>query len=341
MPKVTIYDVAKAANCSTATVSLVLNKSNRISPKTQKQVMKVVEQMGYTPNYIAQSLHSRTTNTLGLVVPNVENPLFSMMISGIEDCANDKGYNIILGIADSNDKKEDFYLDMLQRERVDGLILFPSFLHSLSEKVERLNSFQTPIVLCGSSGNEIQNISYVKCDNRIGSYTAITHLIDIGCRRIGCIFPSVNPSQYESRMTGYRDALYYNALPFQQELIKVCPPDNASISAATAALLEEQNPDGIFCLYDYAAISVIRAILRSGRRIPEDVALIGYDNIQISDFLPISLSSIDTHARMMGRKATEILIQKIIDADTPCQQHLLKPALVLRESTDRKGRHRT
>lgn len=335
MPKVTIYDVAKAANCSTATVSLVLNKSKRIRPETQKQVMQVVEQMGYTPNYIAQSLHSRCTHTLGLVVPNVENPLFSMMISGIEDCANAKGYNIILGITDSNNQKEDFYLDMLQRERVDGLILFPSFLHSLSEKINRLNSFQTPIVLCGSSGNEIQNISYVKCDNRIGAYIAITHLIDIGCRRIGCIFPSVNPSQYESRMTGYQDALYYNALPFQPELIKICPTDNASISAATTALLEEQNPDGLFCLYDYAAISVIRAILRFGRRIPEDVALIGYDNIQISDFLPISLSSIDTHAREVGQKATEIMIQKIVDADTPCQQLLLKPELVVRESSDR------
>lgn len=333
MSKITIYDVAKAANCSAATVSLALNNSNRIRPETQEHVMKVVTQMGYTPSHIAQSLHSKSTNTLGLVVPNVENPLFSMMISGIEKCANAKGYSTILGIADSDDKKENFYLNMLQCERVDGLILFPSFLHTLSEKINRLNGSKIPIVLCGSSGNEIQNISYVKCDNRIGSYTAITHLIDIGCRRIGCIFPSVNSSQYESRMTGYQDALYYNGIPFRQELVKICSPDNASIVAATTELLEEQQPDGIFCLYDYAAISVIRAILRSGRRIPDDVALIGYDNIQISDFLPISLSSIDTRAQEVGQKATEILIQKIADANTPAQQIILKPDLVVREST--------
>lgn len=224
---------------------------------------------------------------------------------------------------------------MLQRERVDGLILFPSFLHSLSEKINRLNSFQTPIVLCGSSGNEIQNISYVKCDNRIGAYIAITHLIDIGCRRIGCISPLwIRPNMKAVWLaTGTRFII--TPCRSSRSLSKICPTDNASISAATTALLEEQNPDGLFCLYDYAAISVIRAILRSGRRIPEDVALIGYDNIQISDFLPISLSSIDTHAREVGQKATEIMIQKILDADTPCQQLLLKPELVVRESSDR------
>ena len=334
MSKVTIYDVAKAANCSTATVSLVLKKSNRIKPETQQLVMEVVKQLGYTPNYMAQSLSSKTTSTLGLVVPNVENPLFSMMISGIEDYANVKGYNIILGIADSNDQKENFYLDMLQRKQVDGLILFPSFLNSLADKLEHLNT-QTPIVLCGSSGNQIQDINYVKCDNRLGSYTAISHLIDVGCRNIGCIFPAVNKSQFESRMTGYQDALYYHDLPYRKELIKICPADHASISEATSELLKEQNPDGIFCLYDYAAISVIRAILRSGRRIPEDVALVGYDNIQISDFLPISLSTIDTRGRDVGRKAAEILMQKIATPETPCQQIIVKPELVIRESTMR------
>lgn len=164
MPKVTIYDVAKAANCSTATVSLVLNKSNRIRPETQKQVMKVVEQMGYTPNYIAQSLHSRSTNTLGLVVPNVENPLFSMMISGIEDCANAKGYNIILGIADSNDKKEDFYLDMLQRERVDGLILVPFLPAFAFRKNKPVKFFSNPHRFVRQFGK--RNSKYQLCKMR-------------------------------------------------------------------------------------------------------------------------------------------------------------------------------
>ena len=318
MSKVTIYDVAKKANCSTATVSLVLKKSNRIKPETAKAVMDVVEQLGYTPNYIAQSLSSKATNTLGLIVPNVENPLFSMMISGIEDYANSKGYNLILGITNATSEKESFYLDMLQRKQVDGLILFPSFLGTLTKKVEYLSQMRTPIILCGSSGSELKNISYVKCDNRLGSYTAVNHLVDIGCRLIG-----------------YQDALRNCGIPFREELIRVCTPDNDSIFNATLTLLKEQKPDGIFCLYDYSAITVMRAVFCAGLRIPEDIAIIGYDNIKMSGFLPVPLSSIDTHSQEVGQKAAEILMQKISDPDEQVHQVVLKPDLVVRESTDR------
>lgn len=335
MSKVTIYDVAKKANCSTATVSLVLKKSNRIKPETAKAVMEVVEQLGYTPNYIAQSLSSKATNTLGLIVPNVENPLFSMMISGIEDYANSRGYNLILGITNATSEKESFYLDMLQRKQVDGLILFPSFLDSLSKKVEYLGRLRTPIVLCGSSGSELKNISYVKCDNRLGSYTAIRHLVDIGCRRIGCIFPVTDGQQYNSRMIGYRDALRDCGIPFREELIQVCTPDNDSIFHTTLTLLKEQKPDGIFCLYDYSAITVMRAVFCAGLRVPEDIALIGYDNIKMSGFLPVPLSSIDTHSQEVGQKAAEILMQRINNPDEPFRQIILKPDLIARESTDR------
>ncbi len=335
MSKVTIYDVAKKANCSTATVSLVLKKSNRIKPETAKAVMDVVEQLGYTPNYIAQSLSSKATNTLGLIVPNVENPLFSMMISGIEDYANSKGYNLILGITNATSEKESFYLDMLQRKQVDGLILFPSFLGTLTKKVEYLSQMRTPIILCGSSGSEMKNISYVKCDNRLGSYTAVNHLVDIGCRRIGCIFPVTDEQQYKSRLIGYQDALRNCGIPFREELIRVCTPDNDSIFNATLTLLKEQKPDGIFCLYDYSAITVMRAVFCAGLRIPEDIAIIGYDNIKMSGFLPVPLSSIDTHSQEVGQKAAEILMQKISDPDEQVHQVILKPDLVIRESTDR------
>ena len=335
MSKVTIYDVAREANCSTATVSLALNNSTRIKKETREHIIKVVKQLGYSPNYMARSLSSKTTNTLGLIVPNVENPIFSMMISGIEDYANSKGYNLILGITNAIAEKESFYLDMLQRKQVDGLILFPSFLGSLAEKLEYLNQLRTPIILCGSSGSQINNISYVKCDNRLGSYIAVSHLVDIGCHNIGCIFPAIDEHQFESRTIGYQDALYYHNIPFRKDLIKVCSPDNDSIFNATLTLLKEQRPDGIFCLYDYGAVSVMRAVFCTGLRIPEDIAIIGYDNIKISGFLPISLSSIDTHSQEVGQKAAEILMQRINNPNEPFQQIVLKPDLVIRESTKR------
>ena len=130
MTKTTIYDIAKAANCSAATVSLALNNSNRIKPETKQHILSIAAQLNYVPNYVAKSLISSTTNSIGLIVPNVENPLFSMMISGIENYANNNGYNIILGLTEADEQREDFYLDMLQRRQVDGLILFPSFFVS-------------------------------------------------------------------------------------------------------------------------------------------------------------------------------------------------------------------
>ena len=218
---------------------------------------------------------------------------------------------------------------------MDGLILFPSFLGSLSKKVEYLSQLRTPIILCGGSGSELKNISYVKCDNRLGSYTAIRHLVDIGCRRIGCIFPVTDEQQYKSRLIGYQDALRAHGIPFRKELIRVCTPDNDSIFQATLTLLKEEKPDGIFCLYDYSAITVMRAVFCAGLRIPEDIAIIGYDNIKMSGFLPVPLSSIDTHSQEVGQKAAEILMQKITDPDEPFRQVVLKPDLIVRESTGR------
>lgn len=183
---------------------------------------------------------------------------------------------------------------------MDGLILFPSFLGSLSKKVEYLSQLRTPIILCGSSGSDLKNISYVKCDNRLGSYTAIRHLVDIGCRRIGCIFPVTDEQQYKSRLIGYQDALRDHGIPFRNELIRVCTPDNDSIFQVTLTLLKEEKPDGIFCLYDYSAITVMRAVFCAGLRIPEDIAIIGYDNIKMSGILPVPLSSIDTHSQEVG-----------------------------------------
>lgn len=149
------------------------------------------------------------------------------------------------------------------------MILFPSFLGSPSKKVEYLSQLRTPIILCGSSGSELKNISYVKCDNRLGSYTAIRHLVDIGC-----IFPVTDEQQYKSRLIGYQDALRDHGIPFRNELIRVCTPDNDSIFQATLTLLKEEKPDGIFCLYDYSAITVMRAVFCAGLRIPEDIAII-------------------------------------------------------------------
>lgn len=334
MSKVTIYDIAKAANVSTATVSLSLSGNNRIRPETRQRIVEIANQLGYSPNYIAQSLSTKATHTLGLIIPNIDNPVYSQMVSGVELYANKKGYNLILGLSNSNLKKELFYFDMLQRERVDGLILFPTFMDALEDKLNKREDVKSKVVLCGSSGiSSITDISYAKCNNRAGALLAVSHLIETGRRRIGCIFPSSTAQQYYSRKLGYQDALKQHNIAYDEHLIKVCSANDESIVHATKELIEEQHPDAVFCLYDYCAFSVMHALQSMGLRIPQDISVIGYDNIPMSNFFSTALSTIDTHGTEVGRLATELLIEKITNPDTPPRQITIKPELVIRDST--------
>lgn len=333
MSNVTIYDVAKEAACSTATVSLALAGDKRIQPKTVSKVMKAAKKLGYIPNYTAKSLSKKTTDTLGLIVPNIENPLFSLMISGIESYANSKKFDLILGISDSDRDKEIFYLDMLRSKRVDGLIVFPTFIDSVAERLNNANSLP-PLVLCGSSGRGIRNTSYAKCNNRLGAYLATEHLITMGCKKIGCIFPANDSAQYSSRYNGYCEAMKAANIEINPDLICFCKPLNEEIFSVTTNLIKEHRPDGIFCICDYHAIIVMHAIASLGLKMPDDIKLIGFDNISLSAFLPTPLSTIDTKGYEVGRTAAQLLLEKINHPDTHVKQIEIEPSLIVRGSTD-------
>ena len=249
MSKVTIYDVAKEAGCSTATVSLVLQNSDKIKASTQQRVLDAVEKLGYLPNFAARSLSSKFTNLLGLIVPNMENPLFAHMIKGVEEYANSKGYGIILGISDLSLDKEMFYMQMLQERRVDGLLVFPTFVDEIFERFICGKSDESiPLVLCGSTGVQEYPVSYVKCDNRMGAYMATDHLVTSGRRRIGCLCAVADHRQAESRINGYRDALMFHGIERDDDLIRFCTQDTEDIHRAAAALLREQRVGASLCL---------------------------------------------------------------------------------------------
>lgn len=334
MHRITIYDVAREVGCSAATVSLVLQNSNKIKLSTRQKVLQVVDQLGYIPNYTARSLSKQSTHTLGLIVPNLENPIFSQMISGVEEYANSKGYNLLLGVSNMDMQKEFLYLDMLRQKQVDGLLIFPTFLNEILQKLHgKPERNVLPIVFCGSSGEHSSEISFVKCDNRMGAYIATEHLIQIGRKRIGFVCASVDAQQSASRIAGYRDALSFYGIECSDKLIRYCPQTEEEIFKTTIQIIQEEKVDAIFYLYDYIAIAAIRAIQSIGLRIPQDVAIMGYDNIHISRYLPTTLSTIDTHSHRVGYMAAEMLTDKIEHPDTPSRKILLKPSLVIGEST--------
>ncbi len=331
---VTIYDIAKEAGVSAATVSLAMNNSGKIKEETKQHIRAIAERLGYTPNYAARSLINSRSFSIGVVVPNLTNPLFATMLGEMISTANSKGYTIVVGSSEQSIDKERNYIAMLSEQRVDGMIIFPSFLEELfPEFIKGKDDATIPLVLCGSANAFSENISYVKCDNHMGGYIATEHLIQNGKKRIALLSAVKEKSQAASRIAGYRDAHEFYDLPYHEDLVQFCSPDPADIFDATVSLINDKGVDAFFCLFDDMCLPVIRAVESLGLSIPDDIAIVGYDNIALSALLPTSLTSVDTHAKLIGSMAVKQLIKKIEDPTSESRKIILKPDLVVREST--------
>ena len=330
---VTIADIAKECNCSIATVSLVMSGNHRISEKTRNKVLDAAKRMGYMPNYTATTLASGQTMTLGVIVPNLSNPTFCEMVDGIEKTASEYNYSILLGISNQSSSKEDEYIQMLLQKRIDGLLLFPTFLNKVIPTYSEFLGKKVPIFLCGSSLKTFDNIGYVKTDNRMGGYIATEHLIQSGRKRIACLCPVVDKLQAASRISGYADAHAFYGLDYTEDLIVYCSPQDDDIQNCVKKLLKEQRVDAIFSISDYNCIPVIKAIADMGLKIPDDIALIGYDNSSFSKNFFTPFSSVDIHPAHMGSIATKHLIELIQDPMSEPQKIILKPELIIRESS--------
>ena len=331
---VTIYDIAREAGVSPSTVSLVMNNSKKIKSSTTAHVREVAKKLGYIPNFAARSLTNSQTFNLGVIVPNLSNPLFCSMLGEIVNAAHNHGYGIVLGLSDQSIDKEKQYITMLSEQRVDGIIIFPTFLDDIfPEFIKGKNDAEIPMILCGTSTKQSDNINYVKCDNHMGGYIATEHLIQTGKHRIACLCAVEEKTQAISRIAGYRDAHEFYNLPYPAELVSFCAPDSESIYQETVRLINEQGVDAFFCLFDYMCLPVICAIEALGKRIPQDIAIVGYDNIDISAMLPIPLTSVETHARQIGSMAVNQLIKKIEDPTTETRKVVVKPELIIRASS--------
>ena len=298
--------------------------------------IKVAKELGYTPNYAARCLIKSQTHTIGVIAPNLSNQLFCMMVNGIATSANELGYNIVLGLSEQSIENEKKNMQMLSERRVDGLVVFPSFPDAVLPDFADSNNRNIPLILCGNSNKHNNNFSFVKCDNHMGGYIATEHLIENGCKRIACICAIVEKEQAASRISGYSDALEFHNIPQDENLVVFCSQESDDIFNTTVNLIKKHNIDGVFCLYDYMSLPVMRAALSLGKRIPEDIAIIGYDNIDIVSQLPIPLSSVNTHAQVVGSLAAKHLIKKIQNPNDEVKRIILKPEIVVRESSKRQ-----
>jgi DNA-binding LacI/PurR family transcriptional regulator len=334
--KITIYDVAKKAGCSSATVSLVLKDDKRVKIETREKVIEVMKELKYKPNYFARGLVNQKTNSLGLIVPDLKNPIFSDIIEGAEQYVSSKGYHLIVGVTNLDKEKEMLYLNMLREKKIDGLIILPTFIEDIKKELVRFKRENFPFVLSGVSLDDI-NVNYVSCNMEEGAYLAVSHLIEQGHTSIAFISGVANENQSNQRLIGYKKALAENGIPFQEDNYICCGPSISEAYEATRKLIKsKKDVTGMFCLYDYLAMGVMKAIIDEGLKIPDDYAVAGYDNVEIAQYMPVPLTTIETHNKKVGETAAKVLIEQIEGSMCEFQHIVMSPKLVIRDSTARK-----
>ena len=333
----TIYDVAKRAGVSAMTVSRVINGKKDVKPETRERVLKAIEEIGYVPNSLARSFVLQRTRTIGLVITDITNPFFTTLARGVEDTAMRNQFSVIFCNTDEDPEKEVLYLELLARKRVDGVILA-----SASGKRTPLKSIlirNIPVVLIDREIEGLDDVDIVKGDSVYGAYLLTKHLIELGHRRIGIIVGSKNISTAEDRVEGYKRALKDAGIPLDEQLIKFGKYSRESGYSFTKELLNLENPpSAIFGGNNFIAVGAMMAIRDMGLRVPENIALVSFDDIESLSLVYPFFTVVTQPAYSMGVIATELLIRRIEDKDKVKERRkvILQPDLIVRESAGEK-----
>lgn len=324
---ISIKDVAKYAGVSVATVSRVLNNSGYVGQDTRKKVEKAIEELNYKPNEVARSLFKKQSTTIGLIVPDIMNPFFPELARAVEDTAIQLGYNVILCNSDGDQKKEQNYLDILQQQYVNGIIVSSNTL--TAAQIVRLNIPVVSIDRVISKG-----LPTIVVENKKGAMMATRYLQSKGCRRIGHIKGNSSVVNAEERCEGYKEIIG-NEPWFDETYIAEGQYDMQSSIQATLELLQRHpDIDGIFAANDIMAIGAIKAAYQLGKKVPEDIAIIGFDGISLSKATTPELTTIEQPIYEMGEKATKMLVS-LMEQQTVDQENykILDVTLIEREST--------
>lgn len=314
----TIADVARRAGVSTATVSRVLAGVGQARPETRKRVEAAAVELEYRPSGIARSLKSRTTRTLGLIVTDIENPFFPELVRAIEDAARAAGYAVLLCNADDDPDREAAYLDLLVERRVDGVVIAASSLGSHHR--EWLASPPLPVVLVNTTAHGVA-LPAIVSDNLAGGRLAVEHLLESGHRRIGYLEAPRNPDSGD-RLAGARAAFTAARRPTGDLVLAAGEPGVAGGERATRELLA-RTPDAtaVFAYNDLMAIGAMRAIKASGRQVPQDVSVIGFDDVALAAFVDPPLTTMAQSTAELGRWAFERLSMSLSGSPSGSQEH--------------------
>jgi len=333
MPVAQVRDVAALAGVSPATVSNALNHPAKVSPTTLARIQSAIDELGYIRNDAARQLRAGTNRAVGMIVLDIANPFFTDVARGVEDVLLDDQRPLILGNSSQEPHRETNYLDLFEQQRMDGVLITP--VANVLDRLRRLRDRGTSVVLVDRM-TRAKEFSSVSIDDKMGGRIATEHLLEIGRRRIAFIGGPANLTQVGNRLSAARaavDAFGSGEITFVETESMNADAGRIGVEQLLS-LPEQQRPDAVFAANDLVALGVLQALTLRGVRVPDDIAIVGYDDIEFASSAAIPLSSVRQPAHTMGSTAAQLLLDVIADPAASKVRHItLKPELVVRRSS--------
>ena len=330
-----VKDVAQRAGVSLGTVSNVLNRPEVVNPVTRKRVLAAIEELGFVRNEAARQLRAGRSRVIGVIVLDVANPFFTDLAAGVEAAATDVGLQVVLCNSAADAEREARYLSMLEEQRAFGILITP--VDPQSTQLSRIRGRGTSVVLADRATKRA--LCSVSVDDEAGGEMAVTHLLDRGHHRLGFVGGPLSVGQVIDRLTGARRAAAAKR-PGRAATLSVIETPGLTIAAGreagerVAKLAPGKRPTAIFCANDLLALGLLQELTRHEIRVPDDVALIGYDDIDFAAASTVPLTSIRQPRAELGRAAAELLIDEVQNTETHRhRQVVFRPELVIRDST--------
>ncbi|MDQ6422053.1 LacI family DNA-binding transcriptional regulator [Paenibacillus sp. LHD-117] len=337
---VTIKDIAKAAQVSVTTVSRALNGYFDVNEDTRRKIESIAKQLGYSPNMAARSLISKKTKTLGLLLSNVtrdssKDNIAYEVLCGINDRAGELDYDLVLFSTTPQKQKLKSYKTLCQERGVDGVIIMGIRLDD--PYLKEIVSSDIPCVLIDIA-LEGTNVGYVTSDNTAGAYSAVSHLILSGHRHIAMINGHIQADVSLLRLAGYRQALREHGVPYDESLVLDGQfSEKGGYEAAMAILKARPDVTALFCASDLMALGALNAVKQSGASVPDDISIIGFDNINLTAYCSPALTTVHQHKYELGFHSAQLLIEMLEDRET--EHHVqLQTELILRDSVKNRKR---
>ena len=327
-----LKDIADKTGFSANTVSLALRDSPRIPVETREVIRKAAEELNYQPNHVARSLVSRETKTIGLILTDIMNPTLTKTAQQVELALAERGYGTLLATSNHRLSEEKRVLEMFRSRRVDGILAYPAVHSDLAHFKALRRHFPVVLLIAGPE----PGVDVVSVDDRSGAYRAVKHLIDLGHRRIGILNPWSNTSNNE-KYEGYQRALAEAGIPLDRELVVATNGHYATHGyyALDNLMSIRKPPTAVFSHNDSLAIGALRWCHRNGRRVPQDLAIMGYDNIEFTEYAEPPISTMNYAVDVVSRMAVDRVMRLITAGDHAPEPRvtLIDPELVVRGST--------